>query len=264
MKKILLALLLALPVQAQYAHRSNPGRLELAGGAVTSAGAANCPGTGCLTINTQSTATMIALITGTWSQTLQFSCSNDGWVTVVPISADTLTNGAMTGAPSTTTTANGTFIMPTYGFRECGVYATAFTSNTSQAIRLDSDPASILVAQDFGKDPCQSSAVPKSSVSISLAAAATTQLVAISGTQIVYVCNYSISTTGVTTATTVQFEYGTGALCATGLTALTGTFGQSLLTSAIVVVDASSGTIFKTAAGNALCVVVAGTTPSVQ
>jgi hypothetical protein len=112
-------------------------------------------------------------------------------------------------------------------------------------------------------DPCLSSAIAKSSIPINLSSAATTQLVALSGTTSIYVCGFVLTDTGVTTATTIQLEYGTGSTCGTGTTALTGTFAQSLLTSAIVV-NVAGGTQIKAPSGNALCAVVAGTTPSIQ
>jgi hypothetical protein len=87
--------------------------------------------------------------------------------------------------------------------------------------------------------------------------------VALSGTTSIYVCGFVLTDTGVTTATTIQLEYGTGSTCGTGTTALTGTFAQSLLTSAIVV-NVAGGTQIKAPSGNALCAVVAGTTPSIQ
>ncbi len=111
-------------------------------------------------------------------------------------------------------------------------------------------------------DPCLATGSVKQSAAISVAAAGTTQLVAVSATQVIYVCGFVVTTTGVTTVTTAQFEYGTGAAC-TGPTVLTGTFAQSLVTSAIVVV-ATTATQFSVPVGNGLCIVVAGTTPSVQ
>lgn len=166
MKKILLALLLlASQAQAQYAHRSNPGDPARAGAGLTTTGATQCPGTGCVVLGTQSTTTLTAVISGTWVATLQFSCSNDMWVTVTSIAADTFSGGSMSGAPATTTAVNGTFIMPTFGFRECGVYATAFTSNTSMSVRLDADPAPAVPIGATGNAALQVQVVPTTNAS---------------------------------------------------------------------------------------------------
>ncbi len=107
-------------------------------------------------------------------------------------------------------------------------------------------------------DPCQSSAVAKTSAVINITASA--QLVALSGTTTIYVCGVALTAAG--TSPTVQFEYGTGTVCATGLTTLTGTFAPTA--GSYLSYGASTGTVFKSAAGNALCAAVGGTTPSIQ
>src|SRR5438445_480229 len=140
MKKILVLLaLLSTPTWAQYAHRSNPGDPTKAGQAITSAGASNCPGTGCVVINAQSVESVQIAISGTWTATLAFLGSNDGWVTTIQLLAYPLTSGAL-GSPVNTTTANGVWLVPCLAMREVGVFANAFTSNTSMAIRMDGDP----------------------------------------------------------------------------------------------------------------------------
>lgn len=104
-------------------------------------------------------------------------------------------------------------------------------------------------------DPCQANTVAKTSVALNHTASA--QLVALSGATRIYVCGYWFSTAGTTPS--VRFMYGTGAVCATGLVALTGVqLGTPQM-------SADSGaTQFSTAAGNALCMTVAGTSPSIQ
>lgn len=115
-------------------------------------------------------------------------------------------------------------------------------------------------------DPCGSAA--KSSVAISVGTAATTQLVAISGSLAIYVCGFAmtIAPSG-TSADTALFEYGTSSNC-TGTNALTGTFGNGDLTSATGVLAVSHGgasqTIMKAPSANGLCIVTAGTAVNVQ
>jgi hypothetical protein len=120
----------------------------------------------------------------------------------------------------------------------------------------------------FVSDPCASSGSAKSSVSISIASATTTQLIALFGQRSIYVCGgYLAVGTSATSAATAQFEYGTGASCGTGTTILTGTMGTQTATAGIDAqpIPLSAGvTNFTAPPGNALCLVTAGTTVSVQ
>ncbi len=89
-----------------------------------------------------------------------------------------------------------------------------------------------------------------SSVVINVSTAVTTQLVALTSGQTIYVCSFSFMSAG---TTNVTFEYGTGTLCATGLTTLTGAYNLTAQTG--VSQGSGLGTVFRTAAGNALCIV---------
>jgi len=107
-------------------------------------------------------------------------------------------------------------------------------------------------------DPCSSSGVTKTSVPINISSAATTALVTVSGSTAVYVCGFSFTISEVvTTANTLQFEYGTGTACVGSPTVLTGPFGAGGVTAGIpiVVSEDGHGTIFKTPASNGLCAV---------
>jgi hypothetical protein len=117
-------------------------------------------------------------------------------------------------------------------------------------------------------DPCQSFSTPKSSVVINITTATTTQLVALSGSTSIYVCGFALTISQViTTANTLQFEYGTGTACATGTTVLTGSFGAGGITAGLplVIVDETPGMLFKAPSGTALCALTAiGATGSFQ
>lgn len=89
---------------------------------------------------------------------------------------------------------------------------------------------------------------PNSAV-INTAAAGTVQLVALSSGKSVRVCNISVESAG---NTNVTFEYGTGASCGTGTTALTGPYS---LTTAVAINVSGQPQLMATAAGNAFCVV---------
>lgn len=108
-------------------------------------------------------------------------------------------------------------------------------------------------------DPCGNPGVLKSSVSVAISTATTTQLVALSASKVIYVCGFALTLTG--TTPTVQFEYGTGASCGTGTTVLTGAFAP---TTGSFIQTQGASTLFATAASNALCAVTAGTGPSDQ
>ncbi len=107
-------------------------------------------------------------------------------------------------------------------------------------------------------DPCASASVAKSSVTISITSAATTSLVAPSGTTTIYVCSISMTISQVvTTANTIKFQTGTGATCGTGTADKTAAFGTGGVTAGvpIVVATGSGATIFSSAAGDRLCAV---------
>jgi hypothetical protein len=94
---------------------------------------------------------------------------------------------------------------------------------------------------------CPSSAV------INVAAAATTQLVALASSQIIRVCSFVIS--GDTLATTATFVYGTGANCGTGQVALTG--AMRLPDEGSIALSGMNGSLFRSIASNALCLTAA-------
>lgn len=89
---------------------------------------------------------------------------------------------------------------------------------------------------------CASSAV------INVTAAATTQLVALSGTTAIRVCSFTITES---LAGTAQFVYGTGSNCGTGTTNLTG--AMAMATSGGLALSGMNGSLFRAPSGNALC-----------
>jgi len=118
-------------------------------------------------------------------------------------------------------------------------------------------------------DPCFANLATSASISVSTGV--TTQLVALSGVQAIYVCGFTLTVApSATTADTAQFEYGTGTNCGTGTQVLTGSFGAGVTVASssapTQVVDYGKGTetIFVAPSGNALCIVTAGNTVNVQ
>ena len=123
----------------------------------------------------------------------------------------------------------------------CSVYPTA-----------GSVTASLSTINPVSQDLCFNSA--KTSVSVAISTATTTQLVALATGKIVHVCGFNASFGATTTA---QLEYGTGSTCGTGTTALTGVYAPG--TGVILNVGNANSTVTKTIASNALCLVSTGT-----
>ena len=109
------------------------------------------------------------------------------------------------------------------------------TTANSISVTLPSDKASCL------DDAQVSSAVIETSVDA--------QLVALSGSTIIYVCAYNVIAAG---TVNVRLISGTGTVCATGLTARTGTYQLTAQTG--IAVANGGGVQLKTAAGEALCI----------
>lgn len=106
-------------------------------------------------------------------------------------------------------------------------------------------------AQVTAVNPCETSA-PRQSVKIAITTATTTELVAFTTGNVIYVCEFSLTISQVvTTANTIKFVYGTGTACATGTTDITGAFGTGGVTAGIPISVNGGG--FKTAVSNALC-----------
>jgi hypothetical protein len=101
---------------------------------------------------------------------------------------------------------------------------------------------------DVGVDVSSGKGTP-SSAAINVSTATTTQLVAISGSTKIYVTSYDVMAGG---TGNITFEYGTGASCGTGTTALTGAY--PLTAQAGISKGSGVGAVLIVPAGNALCV----------
>ncbi len=156
-------------------------------------------------------------------------------------------------AGSTTSGSGGSLVM-------CATTTSAPVNTTAQNNFFSCDTSGAIRVTQNIVDPCQNPAQAKSSVAIGISSATTTQLVALSGSTVIYVCGYSLTISQVaTTANTIKFQYGTGAVCGTGTTDLTGVIGAGGITAGppIVLAVPPSATIFKTTAGQALCAITA-------
>jgi hypothetical protein len=109
-------------------------------------------------------------------------------------------------------------------------------------------PAGTNTIGNVGSDPSQGKGTP-SSIAINVSTATTTQLVAPSGSTKIYVTSFDVIAGG---TGNITFEYGTGANCGTGTTALTGAY--NLTAQAGISKGNGVGAVLVVPAGNGLCV----------
>lgn len=96
----------------------------------------------------------------------------------------------------------------------------------------------------YSNTACDSSAV------VTIAAGATTEVVALTASKNIRVCSFAI--TGDTALGTFKFVRGTGSNCGTGTADLSGAFNMGVASN--VSLGSGAGELFKTTAGNALCI----------
>lgn len=92
-----------------------------------------------------------------------------------------------------------------------------------------------------------------SSATVSVTAAATTQIVALGASQVIRVCSFVITSSATGTA---KFVYGTGSNCVTSPSDLTAAF--TMATATPVAISAGNNSLFRTASANALCLTATG------
>lgn len=250
MKRLILLLLLALPAFGQLQGPPQPFTGNL------TAASASCLGSNCLTVPVPSDASTATLqLTGTWSATAQFEVSADNQATFQSINAQPIPNGQQV----ISATANGVWQADIAGFTHVRIRVSAFSSGIVAAQISLAFGVTGVTSQPV--DPCASAAIDKSSFSVAISTATTTVVQAGSAGKRVYVCAFTIIWTSGATPT-VQFEVGTGGTCATptvktGAMALPVTSGQGLIVGA-------GHTLFSGAAGQDMCVLSAGTTPTIN
>jgi len=133
----------------------------------------------------------------------------------------------------------------------CAALLFLFTASSADAITAAGNGNNLPFQNSAGPAPAVSC---DKSQSVNITTATTTQIVAISGTTVIYVCGFTFDKSSAA-GTAFQFVYGTGASCATG---------QAILTAAMdgpaawAVSGSGLGTIFRTAAAQALCITSTG------
>lgn len=258
--KLLLLLLLIGSTSLTFAQSSQRFMGQL--NATCASASAACATAGAqLMVSSQGYNLLTVTVNGTYAgSTINFEWSDDGgtfWYADFCTRSDLQLQVLNEVLPSNQTRAYNCNVVAT-NFR---VRQSAFGSGAVN-VAITLFPGATPVAQTVANnvvDPCQSSSIAKSSAVINIASATTTALVALSGTTTVYVCGWSF-TAAVGTAATYQFEYGTGATCGTGTTVLTG----AMIGNAGPLTMPVGATIIRTPAGNAVCMLTAGTGPSAQ
>jgi hypothetical protein len=179
--------------------------------------------------------------------------SNDSRIIIIDPTATPITVKPASTAPVATDTSLVTALNP----NSPGIIT------LGQAVKANSVPVTFASDQDV----CSYAA--KSSTPITLTTIVTATVVPVSGSTAVYVCGFSFTIApSATSADTIKFVYGTGAACASGQTALTGTYGNGDLTIAAPVVPISygngNGTVMIAPASNGLCTITTGTAVNIQ
>lgn len=215
-------------------------------------------------------------ITGTWSATVQFESSVDctTWATLTTFGFPGVGLNDVTSA-----TANGQWVTNTPGLCAIRARMSAYTSGTAVAVLRPSSgsfasPSTINVAAADGSSnggalttkylggngfpliypmiyngaTWDRSFYCNLTATVSVTAAATTQIIALSGTTKIRVCSFSVS---MSAAGTAQWIQGTGANC--GSTTANLTAATTLATGTPWTVAAGQGAVFTGTAGNALC-----------
>jgi hypothetical protein len=219
-----------------------------------------------LDVNSQNYAVATVTVSGTFTgATINFEFSDQtastNYFSVLCTRTDSNIIEGSEAVPNSTTRAWQCPVIATTRFRVrvSGISTGALNAwITMTQIAIDPSPTAATVAANIAGsgDPCINPNVLKTSAVVNITTATTTQLVAISGTTSVYVCGF-YGTQVVGTAATYTWEYGAGSTCGTGTTALSG---------AIIGGGFTPPTMagMHTIAGQALCVLTGGTSPSMQ
>lgn len=222
------------------------------GGVAISTGT-GASGTGIPRVTVSNDSNILATQSGTW---------NIGSVTTLPLGTNNITQFGGTNI-STGTGASGAGIPrvtisndsslaanQSVNVNQWGGAATTLGQKTmasSVPVTISSDQT--VVPANETNNKC-STAASVTNAPISINTAVTTQVVAISGSTQIYICKVLLMAAG---ATNVTLEYGTGSLCATGLTTLTG--AMPLAAQAGWVEPMGFKPNYTTPAGQAFCIV---------
>jgi hypothetical protein len=165
-----------------------------------------------------------------------------------------ITNGTQS-MPTMDAAARAGFVKMTDGTTVAGVTVASTAS-------VAATPALVVAQSPNVTDPCASPMIAKTSAIINQSSSATTKVVDVSASTVIYVCGFTATASG--TTPTFTFTSGThvSADCDTGAALLSGAMVPSA-TVGSVSAGYGAGTMFKTAAAKQLCLTT-GATTSVQ
>jgi hypothetical protein len=131
-------------------------------------------------------------------------------------------------------------------------YASGGASATTYSLEYVFNPVGV---QTTTNDPCTSGAAKQSASIPLIDSASTVQIAAAAAGKTIYPCTIALEVDASGTTATAQFEYGTGSLCGTGTTTVSGPliFNNNVLPFVV-----SGGSQFNLPAGNAFCILVTG------
>lgn len=132
-----------------------------------------------------------------------------------------------------------------------------FSNRSGSSALLDA------MAYQFNGTTYDRSFICTSTAAVNITTAVTTQIVAVSGSTKIRVCAWYLTNSSAV-GVTVLFEYGTGTLCGTGTTSITGAMIFPATAGALALGQANDNGVFRTTASQALCLVTTGATVGVQ
>lgn len=154
--------------------------------------------------------------------------------------------------PSMDAVARKGFVQLTDGTSAAGVTA-------ASTAPVAATPALVVAQSPNASDPCATAGIAKSSAVISQGASATTKVVDVSGSKVIYVCGFTATASG--TSPTFTWTGGThgSADCDTGAAVLSGAMVPSA-TVGVVSYGGGGSTVFATPASKQLCLTTAAST----
>lgn len=230
---------------------------EIGGNAVTT----TIPVSGTVAATQSGGWTVSATQSGTWTVQPGNTANTTPWLvtvaTALPVGANTI--GAVTQASGpwtqNITQLGGTAIDVSTGNAGSGTARVAVSTNNpaiatwGHGATASAVPANATLAGARSGANMVALIQASSSVAVSMNTATTTQMVALSGSTLIYVTSFDVIAGG---TTNVTFVYGTGSNCGTGTTSLTGAY--PLTAQSGIAKGNGLGPVLVVPAGNALCV----------
>jgi len=134
----------------------------------------------------------------------------------------------------------------------------AITVKAASTAAAAADTAQVMAISPNGSNPCQNPSATLQSLNTSMSTTSATQIIALSGSTKIYLCSLVVGWGG-GTSPTFTLEYGTGTNCATGTTVI---LPATAITASLPNSFSYPPSFYVTPAGQALCYLLAGTSPT--